>query len=286
MPLAERPSSRALAGEVVAPIDLAVRRPDGALYPVAVSAAPLRGGGEHARGAVVVFEETTRLAEALRRRAEWIAMIAHDLRQPLMVIELALRLLARKRPPTTPEEERLLQRTQSATESINRLVGDLLDVARIESGQLRVVRRPTDVGALAREVADRVGGVEHAAIEVETRGRTGEVAVDPERVAQLLGNLLSNAVKYGDPGAPVRVGVEVSDDATELWVENTGEPIPEAERAEIFTRFYRASNAGTRRGTGLGLTICKAIAEAHGGGVHVESPGPRTTRFRARLGPA
>jgi PAS domain S-box-containing protein len=280
----ERPHARALAGETVPSVDLVVQRADGERLPISVSATPVAGPEGRAIGAVVVFEDATRVRESLLQREAWIARVAHDLRQPLAVIQTYLDRLRRMREaPSAVETERILGRTLAAAGKLDRMIDELLDVARIESGELCVERRPTDLAALAREVADRTAAVEGRSIEVEVRGFDRVLDIDAGRVEQLLGNLLSNAIKYGAPEAPIALTVDIGEDRAELAVTNEGLTIPEDERAQLFSRFFRGKGATRARGTGLGLYICKAIAEAHGGDIGVECPEGGPTTFRVRL---
>jgi signal transduction histidine kinase/GAF domain-containing protein len=285
-PLAEgeRPVARALAGETVAHAALALARADRTRLPVAVSASPVAGADGAEAGAVVVFEDASREKASQRRQEDWVARVAHDLRQPLSVISTYIEVLQRLRDvASSPEEkDRILGRTRSAARTLQHMIDDLLDVARIESGELGLDRQDADLAALAREVAERTAVVEGRPIEV--RAEAARACIDARRVDQLLSNLLSNAVKYGAAGAPIVVAVERGDGEARLSVTNVGPAVPEAERAQLFSRFFRAKGSSRAVvGTGLGLYICKAIAEAHGGGIEAEfGPDDRTT-FRVRL---
>jgi PAS domain S-box-containing protein len=284
-PLAEHdgPSRRALAGESVSALDLLLVREDGPRVEVRVSAAPIRDVAGSVEGAVVAFEEASAPAEAHRRTEQWIAMVAHDLRQPLSVMQLCFQLLERAGTGAVLENERILQRTRTAMAQLDRMIGDLLDAARAGAGQLRIARAPTDVAALAREVADRVAAVEHANVRVTAPETPRVVAVDASRVEQLLANLIGNAAKYGTPGAPIDVSVDGAPPFVEITVDNDGPPIADADRARLFSRFFRAEATPHRGGTGLGLYICKAIAEAHGGDIAALRTSEGRTRFRVRL---
>jgi PAS domain S-box-containing protein len=285
LPLAEhdRPIRRALAGDTVTAMEVRVLRPDHAPLVAVVSATPVRGDDGAVSGAVLAFERASASDDDRRRRDEWVAMVAHDLRQPLSVVQMCVQLLQRKGGGAGPEGERLFDRTHRALTQLDRMIGDLLDVARIDAGQLRIDRRPVELGAIVREAAERVAAVDLAPVLVHARGAPGLVAVDARRVEQLVANLVGNAVKYGDVGAPIRVGVDVAPPWAELTVDNAGPPIPEADRVRLFSRFFRAKDVGARRGTGLGLFICKAIAEAHGGSIECERTEDERTRFRVRL---
>jgi signal transduction histidine kinase len=245
---------------------------------------PVQGSDGRVRGAVVVFEDATRTKETRRLQEERVARIAHDLRQPLAVIRMDVEVLERMRENASGGEKgRVLDRTRKAASTLDRMIDDLLDVARIEAGELGLDRQETDLGALVRDVCERTPATEGRPIRIEVRGREPRARVDPGRVEQLLGNLLSNAAKYGAPGTSILVELDVGEAEARLSVTNEGPVIPEAERPQVFTRFFRATTAKGVRGTGLGLAICKGIAEAHGGAIDVAcGPGERTT-FRVRL---
>ncbi|UJR85632.1 PAS domain S-box protein [Sandaracinus amylolyticus] len=282
LPEDERPLSRALEHhESAAGIELAVRTPDGRAVPILASATPVRVG-ERVVGAVLVFRDISVVKELERMRDEWSSIIAHDLRQPLSVITMSTGLL-RHVITLRPSERKTLDRIQSSTRTLTRMVEDLLDASRIEARQLSITRREIDLGVLAREVVERntnlLAGHELQLVE----HGVATVRGDPQRLEQVLVNLISNAHKYGDPGTAIRIEVvaRAEPDEVEILVSNQGRGITPEELPRVFDRFNRsrAARSSTTEGLGLGLYICRGIVEAHGGRIHAQSTPGETTTF-------
>jgi two-component system phosphate regulon sensor histidine kinase PhoR len=181
----------------------------------------------------------------------------------------------------------VLEIVRSHVERLERLVEDLLELARAESDEPRLEPRPLDLVALARSALE---GLEGRLVSQQLRaelvdGGAGRALADPGALEQVLANLLDNALKYTEPGG--RVSVRVADDGeyVRLSVADTGIGIPETDRVRIFERFYRVDKARSRAlgGTGLGLAIVKHLVQAMHGEVSVESvPGAGST-FHVRL---
>ena len=168
-----------------------------------------------------------------------------------------------------------------------RLVGDLLFLSRIQSGQLAMELRGTDLAAIAAEaVAEMRPEAERKNISlVLAGGQPPPFAADPTRITQLLGNLISNAVKFTAEGGRIDVQLGTDGDHAVLAVADTGIGIPAADLERIFERFFRSASA-TRQvipGTGLGLTISKAIVDAHHGTITVHSQEGQGSTFTVRL---
>ncbi|MGZ6142581.1 MAG: ATP-binding protein [Myxococcales bacterium] len=279
----EFPLTRALRGETAR--SLVVRRaPDGLRRALSVVAVPLRRSDGTLRGAVSTFrDETDRVRheqeaeQAAHFRERFIGILSHDLRTPLTAILASARLVLRLRDLPDPALAAAARITSSA-ERMWRMIADLLDFTEARlGGGLSVVRKPCNLGEVARQTADEVGAAEPGrVIDVAAEGDTSG-AFDPDRVAQLLSNLLTNALAYGPPDEAVHVRLRALDGKVEIAVENGGPAIPAEERAGLFDPFRRGSGAaGHGRGLGLGLFIVQAIARAHGGDVAVESADGRT----------
>jgi PAS domain S-box-containing protein len=285
IPFDELGATRALRGETVTWQELLVVRPDGSEVPVLESAAPVIVAPD-VTGVVVVFQDITVIKELARVREEWIAVIAHDLRQPITVITGYVKLLARMMGPTSTQVGRFFGHITTSAQQLNRMVEDLLDISRIEAHRLSLERRPVDLPALVRSVVDRSAELtrDHA-VRVDVRGAIPFVDADPGRVEQVLCNLLSNAAKYGEPGSLIAVAIERFANNARVAVENRGRGIPEEDVHDLFKRFFRARAArgGRVTGIGLGLYIAKALVEAHGGTIDVESIPDETTTFRFTL---
>lgn len=214
--------------------------------------------------------------EATRTRDEVLRLVAHDLRRPVTSISLAATLLAEELPPAIERDG--LQVILRATERANRLIRDLLDVARMEAGRLGIEPVSLAPGGLIGEaVALHFPFSERAQIRLEQEipEELPDVRADRDRVLQVLGNLLDNAVRFTPPGGKVVVRAEPADAMVRFSVTDSGPGMPPDQVDRLFEPFWQARRGA---GTGLGLTIAKGIVEAHGGRIGAESrPGAGTT---------
>jgi signal transduction histidine kinase len=223
--------------------------------------------------------------ETARMKEDFLSAAAHDLKTPLTTLVAQAQLLERKalHDPAAPADIVGLQRMLRETIRLRTLVMELLDAARAEQGKLVGERLPVDLVAFAREAAERHNSSRHP-VSVESKGElTG--LYDPGRIAQLIENLVENAVKYSPDGGAVRVRIWREGAWNHLSVTDRGIGIPAAELPRVFSRFYRGTNVDDRRfsGMGLGLYICKAIAEQHGGSISVQSAPGMGSTFEVRL---
>jgi two-component system phosphate regulon sensor histidine kinase PhoR len=222
-------------------------------------------------GAVLVLHDVTDLRRADRIRRDFVANVSHELRTPLTAVRGYVEALL-DAAPDAPERQRFLEIIQRHTLRMERLVSDLLRLARLDAGQETISHART-------AVADLVAGVEiemQTAIEarhqrVVTTTSPGAEAIhgDPAKLHDVLRNLVENAVNYGPEGSAIEVATHRSGDGLVLTVADRGPGIPEAELPRIFERFYRVDHSRTRDpgGTGLGLAIVKHLVELHGGRV-------------------
>jgi signal transduction histidine kinase len=215
--------------------------------------------------------ESLQRSEALRRQL--ILDIAHELRNPLMVQQSHLELLLDNVVPPTPEQ---LQTIYEQNLLLGRLVRDLQLLALADAGELQIVRVPTQF----REILQRVIAHIHPtleekqiALESQIADDLPTVAVDPQRIEQVLLNLLDNACRYTPPGGKIVLSAYREDGAVHVSVRDGGPGIAPEDLPHIFERFYRGdkSRARSSGGTGLGLSIAKALIEAHGGKIWAEN---------------
>ncbi|MFY1828087.1 ATP-binding protein [Myxococcus fulvus] len=219
--------------------------------------------------------ERTRADEGLATRDQFMGMVSHDLRTLLGGIALQAALLKRD-----AAEDEVGRKTAQAGEKIqrftarmNRLIGDLVDVASIEEGRIRVAPALQDATALVREAVEvfqPLASSQGLSLDAEIQGNTLMATFDHERVLQVLANLLSNAVKFTPPGGRISLRVEPVSQDVRFSVMDTGPGIPSHQLKSIFERFWQALRED-RRGMGLGLYISKGIVEAHGGRIWAES---------------
>jgi signal transduction histidine kinase len=157
------------------------------------------------------------------------------------------------------------------------MVGDLMDLSRLEAHRLELVREAVDVADLARASVERLPRPAGRPIDVRVVGDVSKCSADPDRVAQVMDNLLTNAVKYGSPDTPILVEVAPAQGGVSVAVTNEGPGIPPQDVQRVFDRFERAERRGSIKGVGLGLYITRGLVEAHGGHIGVRSRSGKTT---------
>jgi signal transduction histidine kinase/DNA-binding response OmpR family regulator len=241
-----------------------------------------------------LHEETVRQALELERanqlQADFTAMIAHDLRSPLMnIMGVAEVMVAGMFGSVSKEQKKWLGRIQSNSQSLVDLVSDFLDVSKLESGYIDLSRETVNLTGLIQKNIDsyRVLAL-NKRISIQDTVDPSLIAIhaDPRRLEQVLSNLISNAIKFSREDSEVEVGAALVDAArVKVWVRDNGVGIAANEIGRIFEKYRQGDNVkhSTHRGTGLGLVICKMIVEAHGGRIWVESFEGRGTTFSFSL---
>ena len=275
--LEELPLAQALsAGETVRAEEIVLRVPDGRSARALLNATPIRSEEGRMESWVVVLQDMTPLEEQERLRAEFLAMVSHELRAPLTSVKGSVATLLGAPAPLNPAEMRQFhQIIDSQVDRMHLLISDLLDVARIETGALAVSPGATDVAMLIGEArnAFHAGGGRHD-IEIELAKDLPWVMADRARMVQVLGNLLSNAARNSPESSPIRVSATIEDVHVAVSVSDRGQGIPAASLPHLFRKFSRIDGEQHGGGTGLGLAVSKGIVEAHGGRIWAESDGP------------
>ena len=215
------------------------------------------------------------------RRGDVLAMVAHDLRSPLSVIALNADGLSQAEDVSLRE---VGQDLVLAAARMERLVSDLLDVARCEAGALRIIKQPQDVGALVAEVLRSYHPLfEARGLTFDAEAPAGVVcSLDHDRIVQVLANLLGNAMKFTPRGGAVHLRAERRGEEVELTLRDNGPGIAPDALPHVFERFWKVDDEA-RRGLGLGLYICERIVTAHGGRIGVESELGKGSTFRFTL---
>ncbi|MGH7858618.1 MAG: MASE1 domain-containing protein, partial [Candidatus Binatia bacterium] len=255
---------------------------------------------ERKEGATALREAEQRLQELLRReqgrrveaqatsraKDQFLAILGHELRSPLSAITHATAAI-RRLPPGDPDDERLHGMIEHQTRYMTRLVNDLLEISRLDSGKVGLRREPVDLKDVAERclASFRLSGrlANHA---VSTALASAHVFADPIRLEQIVGNLLENAVQYTPPGGRIELGLTAADGEARLRVVDDGRGIDPGTLPQIFDFFAQADDALDRShgGLGIGLTIARRLVEMHGGTIEARSEGRnRGSEFRVRL---
>lgn len=249
-------------------------RADATSFPVEYTTTPLREDGD-AAGAVVVFRDVTEQRRVDRMKDEFTSVVSHELRTPLTSIRGSLGLLAGGALGPLPEKaQRMADIAVHNSDRLVRLINDILDVERMESGKVTMERRSCDLADLVAQAAEVMQGMAaEAEVELCFDPAHATLWADPDRIVQTLTNLLSNAVKFSEPGGRVRLWTEHRDAEVMVRVRDEGRGIPQDRLEKVFERFEQidASDAREKGGSGLGLAICRSIVEAHGGRIWAQS---------------
>ena len=250
------------------------RRKDGETFPVDVALGAMSlPTGVHIVAIVRDISERRRMEQL---KDEFVSTVSHELRTPLTSIAGSLGLLAGGVAGALPEKAaRLIQIAQSNSQRLVRLINDILDIEKIESGKLRLDMVPLNLRDIAERSVEGVQGYggDLGVTLTLSEGEPVLIRGDADRLIQVVTNLLSNALKFSPRGGVVRVAVDPETRLARLSVVDEGPGIPHAFRARIFSKFAQADGSDTRAkgGTGLGLAIAREIAERHGGRLWFES---------------
>jgi signal transduction histidine kinase/CheY-like chemotaxis protein len=231
--------------------------------------------GEEVIGIQSVARDITRQRALERLKDEFLSVVSHELRTPLTAIRGSLGLLASGKMGTLEERgQRMLEIAAQNTDRLVRLINDLLDIEKIESGKTSIEKQVVDAAGLMRGAADAVAPMaEKAGVELSVQPLAATLSADPDRIDQVLTNLLSNAIKFSTDGGHVSLGAERRAGETVFWVRDSGRGIPADKVGLIFERFLQVDSSDARQkgGTGLGLPIARRIVEQHGGEMWVDS---------------
>ncbi len=251
-------------------------------------AAELRVAVELASRAALAVDNASLYREAqlqLRAREQILGIVAHDLRSPLNTVGLSVQVISRGLERAAPREalQRPLEAIGRSVTRMDRLIEDLLDLSRIDSGRLSIEARPAEAAALVREALDAARPLAvQAELVAEEPTPLPQVLADRGRVLQVFSNLIGNAIKFTPPGGTITVGARQEGAAVRFSVSDTGVGIPPAQLSHVFDRFWQGAD-GDRRGAGLGLAIVRGIVEAHGGRIEARSEPGEGSEFAFTL---
>ena len=277
------PSAHLRTVRLIPEQEVTIRRADGTDVLAHVTGRYQRDADGGVEGAVLVL----RPANARRHQAatgiEIVSTVSHELRSPLTSVKGYTSLLLNRWERLRDDQKKMmLEQVNHDADRVTRLITELLDISRLESGRLVLRRQMIDLAALTNGVVEKVQ-MEYPDLDATVDFPEGLPAVyaDPDKIVQVLTNLVENACKYGSPKG-LRVDADVDDKEVAIAVHDKGEGIPETDVSKIFTKFFRRAETKPT-GSGLGLWISRGLVEAHGGGLTASSiPGEGST-FRFTL---
>lgn len=250
---------------------------------------PVSAGEGNFLGRLYVFRDVTKERQIDRMKSEFVSLVSHELRTPITSIMGYISLVQDgDAGPVNEEQKEYLDIALKNTSRLSSLVGDLLDVSRLESGSLQLKLGPVDLRTLVREALELLGPL------IREKGQTVNqvlpeelplVSGDSEQLTQVIINLLSNSYKYTTAGGRITVSVKASGNRIELAVMDTGVGLSPKEQGQLFTKFFRADHPATRKegGTGLGLWITRSLVEMHNGHITVSSEPGKGSTFTVTL---
>lgn len=290
--LIDRPITRAfLTGKTIAEKTY-YRRRNGQTMPVAITVSPIMLHGKPV-GAIEVFRDITLEYEVDRMKSDFISLASHQLRTPLSAIKTYSHMLMEGYMGEVNDAQKKSLRTiVSAANRMNELISTLLNITRIESGNVTVTRKPVDVERLAEEVIKEhslAANDKNIAISLVMSAKTSPtLSTDPLLFKEVLSNLVSNAIKYTPDDGRVTITIKNRRYDVLFSVQDTGMGIPKYSQEQIFTKFFRAHNVVKQEtsGTGLGLYLVKGLVDALGGKIWFESTEGKGTTFCVSLSKA
>ncbi len=268
-------------------IELTVCDKEGKEFPVETTIT-LAGGHQQAFFATFLHDISDR-KQVEKMKNEFISTVSHELRTPITAIRISLGMLADGSVETfSPDVKKLIDIAYDSCERLVRMVNDILDIEKIESGRMQYQLKvqplmPMVEAAVASTAAYAAPYI--VGLTLDSDDSDPKVSFDHDRMTQVMVNLLSNAVKFSQAGQQVRVKVETRGDKARISVTDHGPGIPEEFQARIFQKFAQADGSNTRRveGTGLGLSICQQLVQGHGGAISFETETGKGTTFHVDL---
>jgi PAS domain S-box-containing protein len=251
--------------------------------------APFRGRTGLNLGTITVLHDVTAVKKVDRMKSDFVSMVSHEIRSPmnslLMQMKVILDGLAGE---VTDKQREILERASGKIHNLTTMVSELLDLARIEAGQVTSEKEAIEIGAFLHEqIAFHQAAAEakNINLHLEKLPVLPMIPANPRGMEEIFSNLITNAIKYSPNDSSISLCAALEEDYVAITIEDTGFGIPEEDLEEIFSRFYRVKDQNTRQihGTGLGLAIVKSIVNAHQGSIKVASKLGQGTAFTVSL---
>ena len=262
--------------------EIVLRVPDGRSVTTLFNASPVRSEDGTVESVIVTLQDLAPLKELERLRAEFLGMVSHELRVPLTSIKGSAATALRASPTPDPAVvQQFLRIIDEQADHMHSLIDDLLDAGRIEAGTLAVGPEPTEVARLVEQARNMfLSGEGRHTVQIDLPPDLPRVMADRGRIVQVLTNLLSNAARHSPEASPIRVAAERKGVHVAISVSDKGQGVPLDQLPHLFRKYARGGGDRGIRGSGLGLSICKGLVEAHGGRIRAESGGTGLgTRF-------
>ncbi|WP_394187499.1 ATP-binding protein [Paenisporosarcina quisquiliarum] len=254
----------------------------------AISISPLYSG-DSVRGAVAVLRDMTEQHKLDKLRSDFIANVSHELRTPIAMLQGYSEAIVDDLVTSEEEQREIMKIIYEESQRMGRLVTDLLDLARMESGRMRLYKENVSIESVIRRITQKFAQTaKESSIHLTFKSTVSDelkVEIDEDRIEQVLTNLIDNAIRHTPQEGKVNVLVEQENAFVKITVQDTGSGIPKEDLPFVFERFYKADKSRTRGkgGTGLGLAIAKNMVEAHDGTIWVTSEEQVGTTFEFNL---
>jgi len=250
-------------------------------------AAPITDHAGQLTGIILIMKDVTEQRRLEEMKSSLVSTVSHQLKTPLTSIRMAIHLLLEEKiGPLTEKQVDLLLAARDDSDLLYRILVNLMDISRIESGRLQMACRDIDPQTLVMEALEPFRrAAQDSGIELTTdlHDDLPAISADPTQIGHVFSNLLTNALRYTAPGGRITVSAIAEEQVVRFYVSDTGSGIPHQLLPQIFEQFFRAPDQQTETGVGLGLAIAKEIVEAHGGNINVESQEGKGTTFSFTL---
>jgi two-component system phosphate regulon sensor histidine kinase PhoR len=255
--------------------------------PVSATAAPIRRNDGTMAGIVMVFRDVSQQREIDRMKTDFISSVSHELRTPLTSIKAYAETMLYDRNMTEDTRNEFLQIINEESDRLTNLINGILEISRIESGTIEIVRKPVNVTTvISRAVADLVhlAGKKKIRLQTDISNTLPELLGDENKIHSMITNLVNNAIKFTPEEGLITVSAKFINEELVIKVADNGMGIPKDDLSKIFGRFYRVHRPGKQiQGTGLGLAIVKEIVIRHDGRIDVESEVDKGSTFTVYL---